>query len=274
MQAIGGTCYFENERVLGEAKPQIKTTVTFVLPITVSSSSPVKRDLPDNSDDLIPLMNGLGEQLEDVRRLLRRVPVSITVFGGNKSGDREKVFGAEMGKAIEQAGFAPRTGGGPGMMAAVFRGFVSERERNIVAVIVKRKLSEFALRHLSWFPPFIAKTIFADETQAFKLFIRTQGMNRWAEVKRTYTHFIPRKLSLILKAKGVVTTAGGYGTLDELIKTLETAKGVPVAVMPHWVPVIDALEHGWKEYGYDVSIKKDLIIVEYPNGKVIEATDR
>ncbi|MCK4881388.1 MAG: sigma-70 family RNA polymerase sigma factor, partial [Candidatus Omnitrophica bacterium] len=274
MQAIGGTCYFENERVLGEAKPQIKTTVTFVLPITVSSSSPVKRDLPDNSDDLIPLMNGLGEQLEDVRRLLRRVPVAITVFGGNKSGDREKVFGAEMGKAIEQAGFAPRTGGGPGMMAAVFRGFVSERERNIVAVIVKRKLSEFALRHLSWFPPFIAKTIFADETQAFKLFIRTQAMNRWAEVKRTYTHFIPRKLSLILKAKGVVTTAGGYGTLDELIKTLETAKGVPVAVMPHWVPVINALEHGWKEYGHALSIKKDLIIVEYPNGEVTGIADR
>ncbi|MCK5083668.1 MAG: HD domain-containing protein, partial [Candidatus Omnitrophica bacterium] len=38
MRDIGGAYYFENKLVLGEVPPQIKTTFTFVLPVTVSSS--------------------------------------------------------------------------------------------------------------------------------------------------------------------------------------------------------------------------------------------
>ncbi|MFC1667908.1 LOG family protein [Chlamydiota bacterium] len=168
------------------------------------------------------LVRTLRHDLERVELFLDSVHEAITVFCASRIPvDSEDYNSAvELGRAFYRHGFIPRTGAGPGIMEAVPRGYIEERESD-----GKR------------FP----------QTQGVKIPITRQDPNKYIEELLLVSHFIPRKIPLMTNR--IIATKGGFGTLDELFDAWRMRRDIVLFDEPFWQPLLDTLYAAWEHKG-------------------------
>ncbi|HSV43113.1 MAG TPA: LOG family protein, partial [Candidatus Bathyarchaeia archaeon] len=226
-------------------------------------------------EDLIALRDRLVKELRYVKILLERVPPAISIFGGNQSGHKEFFLGQVLGKELYHRGMLPRTGGGPGgAMEGSFVGMIAARGKKGLTRFRLRMTKRYVLPHLVWCPVWLARWLLRGQSQGFKIYIREQAMNPHVEVSAMFTHFVPRKMSLMRNVQGVIVMPGGFGTLDELFEVMRT--DARVVAFPFWQPVIAAIEQAWRHYGWHETIFDELVFTcdanLYSPEKVAEET--
>ncbi|MFA5260890.1 MAG: LOG family protein, partial [Candidatus Omnitrophota bacterium] len=209
------------------------------------NSSPVKQ--LQEQKDLLVLRDQLIREIDDVIVLKEKLPQSVTSYGGNevKPDSLEYMMGVFFGQALFEAGLTPCTGGGLGLMHAILSGYLKARGPLSQEETFFLRL---ALDRIKEMPPEMTRKIFTQKTQGFKLYIKGQPMNDAVEVHRYYTHFVPRKMSLLRNALVVNVGVGGFGTKDEFDESLRS--GVLVFANEFWKPVIDSMREQWGFYGW------------------------
>jgi uncharacterized protein (TIGR00730 family) len=142
---------------------------------------------------------------------------AVSVFGSARvhADEPEYALGMEVGRLLDDAGYAVITGGGPGEMEAANRGAC---EAGGVSVGLGIEL------------PF------------------EQGMNEWVDVGVDFRYFFARKTMFVKYAQGFIVLPGGFGTFDELFEALvlvQTKKvtSFPVVLLGHayWDGLVDWL---------------------------------
>ncbi|HQP11152.1 MAG TPA: tetratricopeptide repeat protein, partial [Candidatus Omnitrophota bacterium] len=225
-----------------------------------NTSSPV-RQLQEQKD-LLVLRDQLVREINDVILLKEKLPRSVTSYGGNevKPGTLEYTLGVFFGQALFEAGLTPCTGGGPGLMHAILSGY---RQARGPLTPEETFFLRLALDRMKDMPPEMTRKIFTQKTQGFKLYIKGQTLNDAVEVHRYYTHFVPRKMSLLRNALVVNVGVGGFGTKDEFDESLRA--GVPVFANEVWQPVIDSMRERWGFYGWRESHMPEIRYYPSPN---------
>lgn len=120
---------------------------------------------------------------------LAKIPKAVTVFGSArvKPGHEYYEKGLELGRLINEAGYATITGGGPGLMEAPNRGAQESGGMSIGLGI------ELPME---------------------------QGMNQWVDLGLNFRYFFVRKTMFLKYSQAFICLPGGYGTLDELFEAL------------------------------------------------------
>ncbi|MGV0409249.1 LOG family protein [Corynebacterium resistens] len=120
---------------------------------------------------------------------LAKLPKAITVFGSAriKEGHPYYETGVKLGEAIQEAGYATITGGGPGLMEAPNRGAQESGGMSIGLGI------ELPME---------------------------QGLNRWVDMGLNFRYFFVRKTMFLKYSQAFICLPGGFGTLDELFESL------------------------------------------------------
>lgn len=120
---------------------------------------------------------------------LAKLPKAITVFGSArvKEGHPYYETGVKLGEAIQKAGYATITGGGPGLMEAPNRGAQESGGMSIGLGI--------ELPH-------------------------EQGLNHWVDMGLNFRYFFVRKTMFLKYSQAFICLPGGFGTLDELFESL------------------------------------------------------
>ncbi len=125
---------------------------------------------------------------------------TVAIFGSARAAPASPGYQAarETARLLARAGFGIITGGGPGIMEAANRGAREAGARSIGCPI-----------HLE----------------------RAEPANRYVDVAIPFTHFAPRKATL-LAACAFVIFPGGFGTLDELFEALAAMQTGKMARVP------------------------------------------
>lgn len=120
---------------------------------------------------------------------LAKIPKAITVFGSARIQEGHPYYetGVKLGEAIQEAGYATITGGGPGLMEAPNRGAQESGGMSIGLGI------ELPME---------------------------QGLNRWVDMGLNFRYFFVRKTMFLKYSQAFICLPGGFGTLDELFESL------------------------------------------------------
>lgn len=153
------------------------------------------------------IARALIQELEEGLTLLDSLEPAVTFFGGARIKPDDPYYEAAlaMGEHLAGAGIAPRTGAGPGIMAAVPDGFRRSLLNNGTSgedtVDLGPRQGPQAL------------------TQGFNIILPfEQAVNPSIDISMELAHFPTRKLMLYKNALGLVIFPGGFGTLDELLE--------------------------------------------------------
>ncbi|HRY30251.1 MAG TPA: LOG family protein [Elusimicrobiota bacterium] len=171
----------------------------------------------------------LRVELLKLKELQEASPSAGTIFGGNRiSRDSyDYQMAVLLGKKMYQRGIVPRTGGGPGWMEAVLKGYKEARDADIAAG---------------------KKPVVAHKTQGFKKPFVGQPLNDYVEVSAFFDQLVTRKMSLIGNSDGLLTAPGGYGTFDEIFDAWRAGRP-QVLLGREWEPLIEALYRSWEKFG-------------------------
>ncbi|MFU8804498.1 MAG: LOG family protein, partial [Bradymonadaceae bacterium] len=153
------------------------------------------------------LASALIKELEEGLDLLGAMDPAVTFFGGARilPDDPYYAAAAAMGERLADAGIPPRTGAGPGIMAAVPDGFRSRADKNGASEHGR------ACHEVGRGPQAL--------TQGFNIVLPfEQAVNPSIDISMELAHFPTRKLMLYKNALGLVIFPGGFGTLDELLE--------------------------------------------------------
>jgi hypothetical protein len=132
---------------------------------------------------------------------LAEVGPAVSVFGSARTKPDHPTYrlGAEVGRALVEAGYAVITGGGPGAMEAANRGAL---EAGGTSVGLGIEL------------PFEA------------------GLNEYVDLGVNFRYFFARKTMFVKYAQGFVVLPGGFGTLDELFEAVTLVQTQKVTSFP------------------------------------------
>src|SRR5215471_2545581 len=124
---------------------------------------------------------------------LNEVGPAVTVFGSARAKPNNPYYiqGRQLGEALAKRGFAVITGGGPGIMEAVNRGY---HEAGGLSVGCNIELPH------------------------------EQSLNKYVDLGVEFRYFFVRKNMFVKYARGFVIFPGGFGTLDELFESLTLAQ--------------------------------------------------
>jgi predicted Rossmann-fold nucleotide-binding protein len=141
---------------------------------------------------------------------------AITVLGGArvKPGHVYYELGIKLGREMARMRITPRTGAGPGIMAAVPEGYLDEM----------KKIADS--HHL---------------TQGIRIVLPFEAeVNPYVQVHENYKRFLTRLDALEENTKGVIFLPGGMGTLNELFDCWD--KGISMAFLgkEFWGPILGA----------------------------------
>jgi uncharacterized protein (TIGR00730 family) len=153
------------------------------------------------------LAEALIKELEDGLTLLGSLDPAVTFFGGARVRPDDPYYAdaVTMGELLADAGVSPRTGAGPGIMAAVPQGFRARLDAN-------------GARHTTPSRHEVGRGPQA-LTQGFNIILPfEQAVNPAIDVSMELGHFPTRKLMLYKNALGLIIFPGGFGTLDELLE--------------------------------------------------------
>lgn len=183
------------------------------------------------------LARELVNELDEGFAMLNEMEPAVTFFGGAriKPDDRYYEAGIRMGELLAEANIPPRTGAGPGIMAAVPAGFRARLGRDHAdyeaAAAAREKRGVRAL------------------TQGFNIILpREQAINPDIDISMELTHLPTRKLMLYQNALGLIVFPGGFGTIDELLEVwrLKVAGFLdyPIVLFDRafWEPLAQALK--------------------------------
>lgn len=154
------------------------------------------------------LAQALVAELDEGLAVLGELPPAVTFFGGArvKVDDPFYAQAERMGELLADADVPPRTGAGPGIMAAVPEGFRRRQIATGKASADDAGRAEAARR---------AHAL----TQGFNIVLPfEQSVNPAIDVSLELAHFPTRKLVLYQNSLGLVIFPGGFGTLDELLE--------------------------------------------------------
>lgn len=120
---------------------------------------------------------------------LAKIPKAITVFGSARVAEDHEYYrtGRELGRLINQAGYAVITGGGPGLMEAANRGTEEDGGLSVGLGI------ELPME---------------------------QRINHWVNLGLNFRYFFVRKTMFLKYSQAFICLPGGFGTLDELFEAL------------------------------------------------------
>lgn len=155
------------------------------------------------------LAQALVAELDEGLAVLRDLPPAVTFFGGARVKPDDPFYGQaeRMGELLADADVPPRTGAGPGIMAAVPEGF----RRQQIATGKASAHDEARAEALDRRPHAL--------TQGFNIVLPfEQSVNPAIDVSLELSHFPTRKLVLYQNSLGLVIFPGGFGTLDELLE--------------------------------------------------------
>jgi len=178
---------------------------------------------------------------------LATMPPALTFFGGARitAEDPYYAISQEIGRLLADRGVPPRTGAGPGIMQSVPEGYVQRRQSLNAGGQTPSPGAQ--LRDLDG----VSDKASLDDvrTQGFNIKLpHEQKLNPVIEVATEIQLFPFRKLALYENARGVVTSPGGFGTIDELFEiwALSACKRLsdPIAAVgvEFWRPILDALK--------------------------------
>lgn len=181
------------------------------------------------------LARGLIEELDQGLQTLGELPAAVTFFGGARIKPEDPYYhdAFTMGQLLAERSVPPRTGAGPGIMAAVPEGFRNRQKNG------------------DQLPP-IPSHAYGDEaqplTQGFNIVLPfEQFINPAIDLSLELVHFPTRKLMLYKNCLGLVIFTGGFGTLDELLEVwrLKAAGNLNFPVVLYgrdfWKPLEEAL---------------------------------
>jgi uncharacterized protein (TIGR00730 family) len=158
------------------------------------------------------LARALVEELEQSLALLKTLSPAVTFFGGARIRPSDPYYAAaeQMGALLAATGIPPRTGAGPGIMAAVPQGF-------------RKKLRELGSSGADQIPEQNGvgegRGHVQALTQGFNIKLPfEQAINPAIDISLELVHFPTRKLMLYANALGIVIFPGGFGTLDEFFE--------------------------------------------------------
>src|ERR1700682_2562380 len=149
---------------------------------------------------------------------LNEVGPAVTVFGSARAKRTDPYYkpGIALGAALARRGFAVITGGGPGIMEAVNKGWHDAGGLSVGCNI--------ELPH-------------------------EQSMNKYVDLGVEFRYFFVRKNMFVKYAQGFVIFPGGIGTLDELFESLTLAQTGKIEHFPivlfgteYWKGLIDWLK--------------------------------
>lgn len=120
---------------------------------------------------------------------LAELPKAVTVWGSARVAEDHPYYatGCELGRRLNEAGYAVITGGGPGLMEAPNRGAAESGGLSVGLGI--------ELPH-------------------------EQGLNSWVNLGLNFRYFFVRKMMFLKYAQAFICLPGGFGTLDELFEAL------------------------------------------------------
>ncbi len=179
------------------------------------------------------LAQGLVSELHDGLTTLDDLPPAVTFFGGARITPDDPYYAQAhaMGEILAHRNVAPRTGAGPGIMAAVPEGFRAATNQN----------GDPLPHHTPGKGP-------QPLTQGFNIVLPfEQSINPAIDVSLELLHFPTRKLMLYKNCLGLVIFPGGFGTLDELLEVwrLKSAGNLNYPVVLYgkefWKPLEAAL---------------------------------
>ncbi|MBA2665206.1 MAG: LOG family protein [Bradymonadaceae bacterium] len=181
------------------------------------------------------LAQALVTELDEGLLMLDAMPPAVTFFGGARvqPDDPYYAMATAMGELLAEIGVPPRTGAGPGIMAAVPDGFRQRLgPRDDADLPASRARGEGAQAL----------------TQGFNIVLPfEQAINPSIDVSMELSHFPTRKLMLYQNSLGLVIFPGGFGTLDELLEVwrLKTAGSLDYPLVlfgrDFWEPLGQAL---------------------------------
>lgn len=195
-------------------------------------------ELSESYESTSELGRELVHELNEGFTLLNELEPAVTFFGGARIKPDDRFYHAahKMGELLADANIPPRTGAGPGIMAAVPAGFRERLGRDHAdyeAAAADRERR--GLRAL---------------TQGFNIILpREQSINPDIDISMELGQLPTRKLMLYQNALGLIVFPGGFGTLDELFEVwrLKVAGFLdyPLVLFDRefWEPLADALIH-------------------------------
>lgn len=182
------------------------------------------------------LARELVKELDTGLRVLDQMSPAVTFFGGARVSKDDPYYAAaeRMGELLADAGIAPRTGAGPGIMSAVPEGFRRQ-------LGVEKGSTNLGVRKIGEGPQPL--------TQGFNIILPfEQEVNPAIDLSMELGHFPTRKLMLYQNCLGLVIFPGGFGTLDELLEVwrLKASGSLTFPVILYgsdfWAPFKEALE--------------------------------
>lgn len=162
---------------------------------------------------------------------------AVSVFGSARTKPDDPVYalGAEVGRAVVEAGYAVITGGGPGAMEAANKGALHAGGTSVGLGIEL---------------PFEA------------------GLNEYVDLGVNFRYFFARKTMFIKYATGFIVLPGGLGTLDELFEAVTLVQTGKVTSFPivllgtaYWGPLLAWLRDTCVEQGTISPKDLDLFIL-------------
>ncbi|MFA5150798.1 MAG: LOG family protein, partial [Candidatus Omnitrophota bacterium] len=208
-------------------------------PVTYGSSSPVQKF----SAPLTQLIRELQKERAMVCSIHSRwePAIAVTIFGSARIPRQDPYYqiGVDLGKAIYNHGMAIRTGAGPGMMDAPFKGYREARESSGV-----EKTENNTTQGVRIALPF------------------EQTASSYCEDILTYSHFVHRKLALCENIIGTIVLPGGFGTIDELFESLLRSMPAVLLVKNYWQPIMDAFKEGWARSSLQKNIGRQPLITD------------
>ncbi len=162
---------------------------------------------------------------------------AVSVFGSARTKPDDPVYalGAEVGRAVVEAGYAVITGGGPGAMEAANKGALHAGGTSVGLGIEL---------------PFEA------------------GLNEYVDLGVNFRYFFARKTMFIKYATGFIVLPGGLGTLDELFEAVTLVQTGKVTSFPivllgtaYWGPLLAWLRDTCVERGMISPKDLDLFIL-------------
>ncbi len=157
---------------------------------------------------------------------------AITVLGGARvrPGHPYYELGIKLGRAMARMGVPPRTGAGPGIMAAVLEGYLDEMKKKLLGP--------------------------RNQTQGIKIKLPFEAeINEFVQMWKEYQRFLTRLDALEENSKGGIFLPGGFGTLNEVFDYWD--KGIPMAFLgkKFWNPILKQFEKSLKKFGMEERLK-------------------
>lgn len=173
------------------------------------------------SQGLSSLAQALVAELESGLNLLTTLPPAVTFFGGARIAPTDPYYQAaeRMGALLATFNIPPRTGAGPGIMAAVPAGFRRRLRELCESDSAEPPVAELPVAELPVIEVEQSNGRAQALTQGFKIKLPfEESINPAIDIALELAHFPTRKLMLYANTRGIVIFPGGFGTLDELFE--------------------------------------------------------